>query len=135
MLYGDELMKYIVHRDFSLDNINLPKNTVCECDGSIVVYNGKIICGAKSERAHQFLSVDDDGNGILRGQLTQRIQKILSTKDDNYHSRWDRVWEDSVCQKYRREDHPEHWLWNHDFFSAEISDLEYIISLIDTKEG
>lgn len=34
------------------------------------------------------------------------------------------------CLKYKRKDHEDFWLWNHDFYNASIEDLEYIKSLI-----
>ena len=50
--------------------------------------------------------------------------------ENKYQQRWDKVWADKLCQKYKRRDHADHWLWNNDFYSAPIDDLRYIAALI-----
>lgn len=127
-------MKYIVHKRFKgkaiCGNVNLPALTECEsCNGFLICYN-KIICYETSENAHQFFSRNDDGMGMLRGFLTQAIQKSLSKRDKNYQERWDKIWDDEVSQKYRRADYDNFWLWNHDFFNANIDDLQHIAKLV-----
>lgn len=132
-------MKYIVHKRFKdkaiCGDVNLPATTVCESDGSFIIHNGFAICFVKSENAHQFFAVDDDGAGMVRGKLTQSIQKALSKRDNCYQERWDKVWNDAVCQQYRRKDYEDFWLWNHDFFNADIDVLRHIANLVGAKEG
>lgn len=132
-------MKYIVHKRFRgtaiCGDVNLPATTVCECTNGIIRHIGNDICFATSENAHQFFAVDEDGQGMVRGKLTQAIQKALAKRDENYQRRWDRVWEDELCQQYRREEYEDYWLWNHLFFVAPIEDLKYIAALIGVKEG
>ncbi len=88
----------------------------------------------KSENAHQFFAQNEDGEGLKRGQLTQAIQKTLARRDKQYQGRWDRVWDDPVCQKYKRADHEDYWLWNHDWFQADINTLRHIAALVGAKE-
>lgn len=57
------------------------------------------------------------------------IKKKLEKRDSGYQARWDKVWGDELCQKYRRHEHEDWWLWNHDFYSAPIPDLRHIASL------
>lgn len=130
-------MNYIVHRRFKdkalCGNVNLPAMTICQCDGGVISHNGKAICFAKSENAHQFFAIDEDGMGIERGRLTQSIQKTLAKRDVEYQQRWDKVWEDDVCQQYKREEYADYWLWNHNFYNAEINDLRHIATLVGAK--
>ena len=131
-------MKYIVHRRFKdkaiCGDVNLPATTVCEENNGYIFYDGKMLCAAMSENAHQFFARDDDGAGMLRGKLTQAIQKTLAKRDANYQSRWDKVWDDPVCQSYKRIEDDNFWLWNHDFFNANIDTLQHIARLIGIKE-
>lgn len=131
-------MKYIVHKRFKsmaiCGEVNLPAMTACECDGTIIYHEGNPICFSSSENAHQYFAVDDDGYGMERGRLTQAIQKTLTKGDDNHQSRWDKVWDDPVCQPYRRKDYDDYWLWSHDFFTAEIDVLRHIARLVGAKE-
>ena len=45
------------------------------------------------------------------------------------------MWEDALCQKYKKPEHEDYLLWNHDFYNADIEDLKYIANLIGAKEG
>lgn len=132
-------MKYIVHRRFKdkalCGDVNLPAMTVLENDGGIIYHNGNALCYEDCENAHQFFARDDDGNGMLRGKLTQSIQQRLSQRDKQYQERWDKVWDDPACQPYKRADHDDHWLWNHSFFNADIDVLRHIAQLVGAKEG
>lgn len=132
-------MKYIIHKRFKgkalCGDVNLPAMTICECDGAVISYNGSPLCFVRSENAHQFFAIDEDDMGMERGKLTQSIQKTLAKRDDLYQKRWERIWGDVKCQPYKRKDQGDFWLWNHDFFNAEIDVLKYIANLIDIKEG
>ena len=127
-------MKYIVHRRFRdkaiCGDVNLPAMTVCECDGAIIKYRGHEICFVTSENAHQYFAIDYDGMGMERGRLTQAIQKTLAKRDDHYQERWDKVWDDNICQDYKRDDYDDYWLWNHEFFNADIDVLRHIAALV-----
>lgn len=134
-------MKYIVHRSFKskaiCGEINLPANTEVQCENGVIFCNKGIICSSHSENAHQYFARNDDGHGLERGQLTQAIQKNLSKRDGEYQSRWDKVWDDSICQDYKRSDYTDYWLWNDEFFNADIDVLHHIAKLVgaNVKEG
>lgn len=64
-----------------------------------------------------------------RGKLTRKIQSKLAD-EVNHQERWDLVWKDDVCLKYKRPEHENHFLWSHEFFNAPISDLKHIWNLI-----
>lgn len=130
-------MQYIVHRRFKekaiCGYVNIPAQTVCEVESGFIMYNGKQLCATRSENAHIYFAVNDDGLGMKRGALTRKIINTLKNKDDLHQKRWDAVWDDQLCQKYRRHNHDDHWLWNHLFFNADIKDLQYILKLVDIK--
>jgi hypothetical protein len=105
---------------------NIPVMTDAVQKDGIIWVDGYPICYETSENAHQHFARNDDGNGLERGRLTREIQRRLK----NGKEKWGKVWEDPFCQKYKRKDHPDHWLWDHDFYNAPIEDLQYILHLI-----
>ncbi len=127
-------MKYITHKRFRgqaiCGTVNIPAMTECDTENEFLVLDGKKICVVFSENAHIYFAINEDRCGIQRGRLTSEITKTLTTKDDKYDARWEKVWGDKLCHKYRRHEHPDHWLWNHNFYNADIKDLEYIKSII-----
>ena len=121
-------------RFFSLSgNVNVPYGTKTNCENGILSIEGKPLCGDHSQNAYDFFTRDDDGNGLLRGKLTQAIQAVLRKRDKGHQARWDKVWADPICQKYKRADHADYWLWSHDFFNAEIADLHHIAAIVGAK--
>lgn len=110
--------------------VNLPYGTQVECENGFIRKDGKKICRITSHNAHEFFSPDDDGNGLERGKLVQAIKKTLENRDTEYQARWDKVWEDGLCQKYKRVEHEDFWLWNHEFFCAPMCDLWHIARLV-----
>lgn len=130
-------MKYVAYKRFKENAIcgpvNIPAKTECELVGNMITYQGKYICYAKSENGHQYFTRDDDEQGMLRGKLIQQIKSTLSKKDTEYQSRWDKIWQDTICQQYKRSEHKDYWLWNHAFFIAPIEDLEHIANLLNVK--
>lgn len=77
-------MKYVVHRRFKdkaiCGEVNLPAMTMCEEANGYIFHGDKLLCVVTSENAHQFFARDDDGAGMLRGKLTQAIQKTLAKR-------------------------------------------------------
>ena len=114
-------------------DVNIPYGTKIDCIDGILSIEGKPLCGDHSQNAYDFFTRNDDGNGLLRGKLTQAIQKTLAKRDKDHQARWDKVWADQICQKYKRNEHTDYWLWNHAFFNAEITDLRHIANLIGAK--
>ena len=111
-------MKYIVHKRFKgqakCGYVNLPALTECEGHDGYIFYGDKALCLETSENAHQHFAENDDNMGKVRGKLTQSIHEI--------------------SQKYKRTDDEYYWLWNHDFFHADIDDLRHIARLVGAKE-
>lgn len=130
-------MTYIVYKRINektmLGDTNIPAMTICEEKNNNIYIEGKILCLATSEIAHQHLARNNDGNGLRRGKIIQKIQKKLSKRDKDYQKRWNKIWEDKTCQQYKKIEFKDYWVWNHAFFNASILDLEYIAKLIDIK--
>lgn len=131
-------MKYITHRRFKSEaicgKVNIPAMSVCEKTGDVIFYNGKPVCFATSENAHQFFARNNDGNGMTRGKLTQAIQNTLKVRDAHHQERWNKVWNDPICQKFKRPEDEDYWLWNHEFFQADINELRHIAFIVGAKE-
>ena len=132
-------MKFITHKRLKETVIggpvNIPATTpVEEMPNGMIVWNGIPVCYSTSQTGHEHFCRDNDGQGLKRGKLTKAIQDTLNKRDPEYQARWDKVWEDNICQKYKRPEHADHWLWNHDFFNADIFDLKYIAKLVGAKE-
>lgn len=155
-------MDYIVTKRFKgksiCGNVNLAYGTECEEQGNTIYFDGKPLCFATSENAHQYFSRNDDGQGEKRGALVREIMgrltennikyfdgdnspfgggKIYQEKFAAYKARekerlsaWDRVWEDLSIRKYKRVEFADFWLFNHDFYNAPIADLEYILKVV-----
>lgn len=127
-------MKYICSKRMKTKTIsgevNFPVGTVFNCVDGLITHNGKAICYDHSQNAYDYLSCDDDGFGIRRGQLVRDIMGRLKKRDDDYQARWDRIWMDKSLQKYKRTEFLDFWLWNYDFFNAPIGELEYILARV-----
>ena len=130
-------MRYIVYKRFKekalCGEINIPALTECDEHNGIIFLKYKPLCFTTSENAHNHFVINDDGKGLERSNLIQTILSTLKCKDKDYQNRWNKIWEDEVSQKYKRPEHPDHWLWNHDFFNADINDLKHILDLIRRK--
>lgn len=129
--------RYIVKQRARIDTItgpvNLPYGTEVEAVEDYLIYQGRQLCAVTSRKAHLYFTRDDDGQGRERGALTLAITKRLEKRDKNHQARWDRVWENPVCQKYRHPEHEDHFLWGHAFYEAPVEDLRHIAALIGAR--
>ena len=102
--------------------VNIPWGAALENEGGFLMWRGEQLCAATSQNAFDFFSHDDDGQGRERGAL---VTAILA--------RWDKVWGDALCQRYRRPEPEDHWIWSYDFYNAPTVDLWHIARLIGAK--
>ena len=128
-------MEYICFRRFRgkalCGEVNIPYGTKLDEENSVISHCGNHICYIKSQNAYDYFARNDDGKGLERGKLTAEIIKLLNNrKDGKYQDRWDRIWGDLSLLKYKRPEHDDYWLWNHDFFNASIEELNRIKSMI-----
>lgn len=110
--------------------VNIPYGTALTNQDGFLMLGNKVICGVTSQNAYDFFSQNDDGKGRERGDLVSFILIRLEKKDAEHQSRWDKVWNDPLCQKYKRPEHENHWIWNFDFYNAPVEDLRHISKLI-----
>lgn len=117
--------------------VNIPYGTVLENQGGTLMLNGKSICRASGQNACDYFSQDDDGRGLERGKLVAAIAAQLAPDargdEDSRQARWDKVWADRVCQRYRRPEHKDFWLWGQCFYEAPVEDLRHIAALVGAK--
>lgn len=130
-------IRYIVKERMKADGIrspvNLPYGTAVEAVDGMIIHQGAAVCTVVSRNAHIHFARDDDGQGLERGALTLAITKRLERRDKDHQARWDRVWEDSTCQKYRHPEHEDFFLWGHKFYEAPVEDLRHIAALIGVR--
>ena len=117
--------------------VNIPYGSILEAQDGFLLWKGQPLCVDTSQNAHEFFSQDDDGQGQERGQLVAAILARLETPPNagekrrtELQARWDRVWADPLCQKYKRPEHEDFWIWNHDFYDAPVEDLWHIAALV-----
>ena len=128
-------MDYICFNRFKQNalccEVNIRYGTKLDETNNVISYCGNPICYIKSQNAYDYFARNDDGKGLERGKLTSEIIKLLNNRNDGkYQDRWDRIWGDLSLLKYKRPEHPDHWLWNYDFFNASIEELNRIKSMI-----
>ena len=126
-------MKYLITKRFKTKaicgEVNLAYGTECFSQGNVIYRQDKQpLCLITSENAHMYFTVNDDGLAKERRQLIEDIAKLLS--DKKMEKRWDVVWNDLTCLKYKRKEFADFWLWNHDFYSASLDDLQYIKKIL-----
>lgn len=126
--------RFIARRRARFDGIdgkvNIPYGTVLSNQGGFLIHQNKRVCTVSSQNALDYFVQDDDGAGDLRGKLVDRIQRCLERRDAAYQTRWNRVWASALCQKYRRPESDDYWLWARAFFDAPILDLQAIATLV-----
>lgn len=135
---------YVTHqrfRDYTISGrMNLPYGTKIEYNPEnnlLFTMDGKPICYATSYNAHKFFSPDNDGRGLERGKLTYAIafgRKIKPNKDGHAY----KFTEEEIntlkrdWKKFLKVSH-ETILFNHDFFCADIEDLQKIADVLNIK--
>lgn len=130
MQYKNYLCRKRARFDGISGQVNIPYGTALICQDGFLMHQNKPLCGITSQNAYDFFSQNDDGMGRERGELLNRIIPKLEKRDAGYQARWGKIWEDALCQKYKRPDQEEHWIWNFDFYNGPVEDLRYIAALI-----
>ena len=110
--------------------VNLPYGTEVSSDGAFLTVNGEKLCSITSQNAYDFFSRNDDGHGLERGKLVEEITSRMEKRDAKHQARWDKLWADAGANRLRRADHKDFWVWNHNFYNADISELKNIANLI-----
>lgn len=117
--------------------VNIPYGSVLDAQDGILLWKGAPLCVDTSQNAYDYFSRDDDGQGQERGALVGAILSRLALgkndRDGEHQDRWDKVWADELCQKYKRPEHEDFWLWNYDFYNAPVEDLRHIAALVGAR--
>ena len=128
------MSEYILRKRFHglaiCGEVNLPYGTKCTEVNDFIMHDGNVICRRKSQTALDYFSINNDGNGLLRGKLVDNIMRELKSGSKYHDEKWESVQKDSIAQTLRREDHEDFWLWSYKFFEASIDDLTHIDNLI-----
>ena len=92
--------------------INIPWGTHLTAQEGFIYLGEQPLCTVTSQIAFDYFTQDDDGKGQERGVLLESIIARLRPKNerDDCQRRWDCVWGDPLCQKYRRPEHEDFWL-------------------------
>ena len=130
MQYKNYLCRKRARFDGISGQVNIPYGTALICQDGFLMHQNKPLCGITSQNAYDFFSQNDDGMGRERGDLVGRILSRLQKRDSGYQARWNKVWEDARCQKYKRPENEDHWIWNFDFYNGPVEDLRHIAGLI-----
>ena len=117
--------------------VNIPSGSILEAKDGFLLWKGQPLCVDTSQNAHDFFSQNDDDQGQERGALVAAILSRLEVppgagekRRAEIQDRWNKVWGDALCQKYKREEHEDFWIWNHDFYNAPVADLRHIAALV-----
>jgi len=120
--------------------VNIPYGSILETQDGFLMWKGQCLCVDTSQNAYDFFSHNDDGQGRERGVLVAAILARLETPPraskerlKEIQGRWDKVWGEPRCQKYKRPEHKDFWTWNFEFFNAPVDDLRYIADLIGAR--
>ena len=126
--------RYITRKRARIEGIcgkvNIPYGTALETKDAYLLYEGSRLCVLTSQNAYDFFTQNDDGMGKERGELLNRITATLMKQTSGHSARWGKIWDDPRCQKYKRPEQEDHWIWNHDFYNGPVEDLRYIAALI-----
>lgn len=123
-------MKYITSKRLKgkclIGEINIPALTPIEERDNVLFYGENPICLATSRQAHEHFARNDDDCGMRRGELVQKIEKIMRNSSDAFQ----KAIRDKKCKSYKKDKDQLIWFWSHDFYIANIEDLEYILQTI-----
>ena len=126
--------RFIARRRARFDGIdgkvNIPYGTALTCQDGFLMHKNQRVCAVGSQNALDYFVQDDDGAGDLRGKLVDSIQRCLERRDAAYQTRWDKVWSSALCQRYRRPESDDHWLWARAFYDAPVIALRAIATLV-----
>ena len=134
-------MTYITTKRFKRKGMdgdfNIPYGTTVESKNGYLWNKGKRICSEKSAVMREYFARDDDGLGQKRSKVAQSIIDAMLIRDgetkEDWQKRWDVLWADPVCNKYRKDYSETTFLWGISFYNAPLLDLYRIAALAGAK--
>lgn len=134
-------MNYLTIKRFKhtgIDDVfNIPYGTSLEGNNGYLWYNGKKVCSDHSAVMREYFVRNDDGLGLKRSKITKSIINAMAIRDnetkEDWQKRWDVLWDDAICNKYRKDYSETTFLWGIEFFNAPLLDLYHIAALVGVK--
>lgn len=132
-------MEYITHHRYKAEGacgerMNIPYGTTFNTIGKfIATEDGKAICYTTSENAHLHFARNDDGRGLERGALTYAIAYGQRRTPSGFRFTEEEI--DILERDWRHflRDDVDVILFNHDFFEADVAELERLAAAINIK--
>ncbi len=136
-------MRYITHRryrgrDLSGAPVNIRYGTAFDTIGDFIATpEGRGLCAATSETAHQYFARDSDGQGLTRGALTYAIAYAPRERRgaDGRRQRFSGEEIELLTRdwgRFLRQD-VDTILFNDEFFTAHIYDLQRLADALHIK--
>lgn len=138
------MKRYKVIKPFQIHNGPLlPIGTSVLNYNGMIVNNNHFMCLVSSDHSHECLVGNDDNNWERRSQLIKVINKMVycedmpedlpfSNKSDVKEKRLEALWSYARSKKYCRGGRIEEdaWLWNDEYYCADLGDLEKIRKML-----
>ena len=134
-------MIYITTKRFKRRGIdgefNIPYGMEVESKDGFLWHQKKRICSDHSAVMREYFARNDDGLGQKRSKVAHSIIDAMLMQDgetkEDWQKRWDVLWNDAVCNKYRKDHSETTFLWGIDFYNAPLLDLYHIAALAGVK--
>ena len=134
-------MQYICHRDYegiteSGKNMKISRGDVFPVIGVRIAKDNASICVTTSEISHMYFAINDDNQGLTRGDLTYAIAYSPREKEhsDGHIFRFSEEEIEMITKDYKhflKQNDPI--LFNHDFFTADINELKELANKLDIR--
>ena len=133
-------MKYICHRKYRQKGASgrkyfFKRGVELETIGGFIEFNGGAVCGVSSEDAHKYFSRNDDGFGLMRGELTYAIayKKRKPNEDNEFRFTPEEIEMLRTEYPFWLKDDSETILFNDDFFNAEVEELKTLLKRLEVE--
>ena len=128
-------MKYVACRrfrgkDLNGVSVNIPYGSELNTNGKYICLGHVPVCFEKSQTAHKYFAINEDGKGLERGTLTFLLAFMpRKTKCGFRYTDKERAMLINNWGKYIRQD-VDMFLFNHEFFCAPVEDLKAMANSI-----
>lgn len=133
-------MEYITHtkykgKSITGEDVMLSRGKKLSRKGELLFFKDKPICIYRSEVARSHFAINDDGNGLIRGDLTHKIAYSANRVEvDGWLQRFNEKQKDILCSdKWSKFLNPEHdvIIFADCFFDADIEELKTLYKKLE----